>query len=762
MQSLVRPFLTAVNRTLIEPCFVLNETYAERTRKFAVLSLALMAFNAIFLGIPLLVISETYNPSKWSRLTTALLLQTSITGAVIPYLYMRLTRRLPQWLIDLQVWTSVPCIACVILFAPQAPCGVLATVSAYASIILRVRLWGLLVFIGVSLYVVSALLVQFYEDIPQLRDAIYTPHTLSERILYTCGGAVCPVIYFALGLHVIMQQFVQRSCEADFAIEMNLAVADKLLAYDTEGVAAILAANKGKVDDKLHQAFAGIQRNLEDFRPHIPDYVIAAAIGESTGPDEEDVVDDDDDERSLSLATSGDTLDHHSSGKKRSLRDLEITSSASPPRPPPPHHVPSNTFHRVLSNPPLTSDSEMSLGDASSLATSVNNAALFVEAQEACPGRTAGSVARIRSKSSSGGRRRGDKTQRYGSQYHHCDDGAASSLAGGTKHYAGRATTVFIRLVSAEFGSLHHTDGALPKGAVVPSVVAELNRAVEATVFLSKVHKGALQYMQGCGLMISFNAASRVAAHESKACAFALDVKAAIEELRLPGGSSLVVHVSVVTTNVLAFFAGNRGQLLLTVLGGYMPIHTAMHHFMSNVVGDNLSCLLISKGTLANTEHYFEVRSLGAVCIHTQHVDPTPADCIDGDASQLSTSKRTSQQNCGDAPLTLGISSSSNTVQQRIDMYQLIAAHKRSANDEWMYELSCTKNSHDITRQIVDMALFGDIRLAVELAAEHHLPMMGPSSDPILTKCIGDRLSRCQTQQHATFAENAPPATKMW
>ena len=49
---------------------------------------------------------------------------------------------------------------------------------------------------------------------------------------------------------MIMMDSVQRADQSDAAIAMNLAVADKLRHYDTDGVAEILAANKGKVDEE--------------------------------------------------------------------------------------------------------------------------------------------------------------------------------------------------------------------------------------------------------------------------------------------------------------------------------------------------------------------------------------------------------------------------------------------------------------------------------------------------------------------------------
>ena len=245
-------------------------------------------------------------------------------------------------------------------------------------------------------------------------------------------------------------------------------------------------------------------------------------------------------------------------------------------------------------------------------------------------------------------------------------------------------------------------------------MVAALNKAVETVVALSKEHKGALQYMQGCGLMVSFNTASRVAAHESKACSFAVGLKAALEELP---GAPFAAHVSVVTTNVLAFFAGNKGQLVLTVLGGYMPIHTAMHRFMSDTVGDDVSCLVTSSGTLVNVEHQFESRVVGVVQ-------------LDG------------REGCA-------------TEAAGMDVYEVVRAHSSKADDEWMYELENQHNPHLLTKQVVEAAAGGDYERAKELL-KHCDP-----DDAILQKCLFQRVARCDSSP-IEFKHLISPTTKMW
>eukprot|EP00658_Telonema_sp_P-2_P056672 TRINITY_DN4511_c0_g3_i1.p1 TRINITY_DN4511_c0_g3~~TRINITY_DN4511_c0_g3_i1.p1 ORF type:complete len:339 (+),score=3.36 TRINITY_DN4511_c0_g3_i1:3-1019(+) len=183
-----------------------------------------------------------------------------------------------------------------------------------------------------------------------------------------------------------------------------------------------------------------------------------------------------------------------------------------------------------------------------------------------------------------------------------------AKTSGGVAHYSGRATNVFIRFVASCCGSDGRGGGSIPRGHSAAAVQV-ITKCTEAAGKFAKVHGGAMQYMQWCGLMVSFNAASRTSAHETKACSFTLALQHAIDEL------GVVMHATIVTSPILSFFAGNRGQLMLSVLGGFMTHHAAMHYYLGQTVGPTLSCIILCQHASAAAEMHFHVRRLGLVCV---------------------------------------------------------------------------------------------------------------------------------------------------
>eukprot|EP00658_Telonema_sp_P-2_P057474 TRINITY_DN4592_c0_g1_i20.p1 TRINITY_DN4592_c0_g1~~TRINITY_DN4592_c0_g1_i20.p1 ORF type:complete len:351 (+),score=74.04 TRINITY_DN4592_c0_g1_i20:120-1172(+) len=176
-----------------------------------------------------------------------------------------------------------------------------------------------------------------------------------------------------------------------------------------------------------------------------------------------------------------------------------------------------------------------------------------------------------------------------------------------TAHFYGRATTVFVR-----FGG-PCLDAATDSAADRLAATLTINTCLEAASTHAREFGGALQYMQGCGLMVSFNAASRVMSHERDACLFAEALRQDIMPLR-----NVYVHVSVVTTPVLSFFAGKSGQLMLTVLGNFMPQHTAMHHHGRTLLGTSASTasmILISSSTMYGLGVNVRSRPVGVVTV---------------------------------------------------------------------------------------------------------------------------------------------------
>eukprot|EP00658_Telonema_sp_P-2_P057470 TRINITY_DN4592_c0_g1_i1.p1 TRINITY_DN4592_c0_g1~~TRINITY_DN4592_c0_g1_i1.p1 ORF type:complete len:351 (+),score=89.94 TRINITY_DN4592_c0_g1_i1:120-1172(+) len=175
-----------------------------------------------------------------------------------------------------------------------------------------------------------------------------------------------------------------------------------------------------------------------------------------------------------------------------------------------------------------------------------------------------------------------------------------------TAHFYGRATTVFVR-----FGG-PCLDAATDSAADRLAATLTINTCLEAASTHAREFGGALQYMQGCGLMVSFNAASRVMSHERDACLFAEALRQDITPLR-----NVYVHVSVVTTPVLSFFAGKSGQLMLTVLGNFMPQHTAIHHQGRSLLGATSmsSIVLISSSTMYGLDVNVTARPVGVVTV---------------------------------------------------------------------------------------------------------------------------------------------------
>eukprot|EP00658_Telonema_sp_P-2_P042281 TRINITY_DN30337_c0_g1_i1.p1 TRINITY_DN30337_c0_g1~~TRINITY_DN30337_c0_g1_i1.p1 ORF type:complete len:268 (-),score=50.24 TRINITY_DN30337_c0_g1_i1:147-950(-) len=141
----------------------------------------------------------------------------------------------------------------------------------------------------------------------------------------------------------------------------------------------------------------------------------------------------------------------------------------------------------------------------------------------------------------------------------------------------------------------------------------QVNNCVELASKHARIHGGAMQYMQGCGLMVSFNAASRVMPHERDACLFALGLRQDVDALW-----DATVQISIVTTAVLSFFAGRSGQLMLTVLGNFMPQHTAIQHHSRTLLGASASTeslVLISSSTMYGLGVNVISRPVGVVCV---------------------------------------------------------------------------------------------------------------------------------------------------
>ena len=591
---------------IITPCLVEGEPYAERSRKIAVACLSVMASNAMLVGIPLTLIAALYDPDVGLFITGLTCITCSLTSSFIPYMYLRRTRTMPQWMVDFQLWTTLPSLVSFMLFMHQGPVTIVCSTVALVAILLRVRLWYLYLAITVLGNAFNHIVAGFKEELPELHEAMFREQFLFERIFLMIGAAALPVTMLGLALHGLITDFVERADQSDAAITMFLSVAKKLVVYNTDGVAEILAANKGKVDENLLEAFTAIQHNLQEYRPHIPDYVIAAATDRLAG--------------------------------SSALGDSVVENGDS----------------SVLRLSGVDEFSEGSISDR--------------------PGRMASSTATSETPSSN---RRAPSSRAASSHNYEVNHATPKKDAAGgdtlAAHFYGRATTVFVRFVGAKLEMATGTAADRQCSALI------LNTCVELASKHAKLHGGALQYMQGCGLMVSFNAASRVMSHERNACMFAVRLREEIEGLGTAVGVS--VHASIVTSPVLSFFAGNRGQLMLTVLGTFMSQHTAIQQYGRMLLGGSdaaksTSMLLMSASTMHGL----------AMCVTYRMVGDIRCD-------------------------------GSSSVHQTVQVFQVMSlVRKASTAEEWMYDLRENVNSESTElEEAIRLALADDCSTALNV-----------------------------------------------
>ena len=696
MSGLFQRIVATVMALVVAPCLEEEESYAIRSRKLVVIAFACISGNALPLGMPASILGAIYDPTFGVYFVGAALLQVTFTSAILPYLYIRNTKRLPDWLPTLQIWSTVPTTLGFCLFAHQGSVIVVNSFTTMMGVVMRIQGWQMLIVYGVAINLIHALINDYGEQLPGLHETLFHTQILSVKILYLVAVNLCPVIFFGLGLYGIMTTFVQRSNQADAAIAMNLAVAEKLRRYDTDAVAFILAENEGKVDDKLLVAFRAIQRNLEEYRPHIPDYVIAATTSDSAESD------DDSEEGSLSenILVSGIST-------PRSVHELLSVGRTASSNRSLNYSQPSGTRHAAPTKPVAALEVPPTLGawGTSTLRTLSNGPAAHRDSGSPVSARQHDQedlAASTDSQQSSTNR----SVTTADISIHIPATTQQSQKAHQQQHFFGKATTVLVRFVGASVGSDGRGDGSVTRGGAFSAMKA-LNQCIEAAARHAKSQGGALQYMQGCALMVSFNAVSRIASHEVKACSFALALQASIDLIT----PKVAMHASVVTSNVLSFFSGGKSQLMLTVLGGFMPVHTAMHHYLSQTIGDESSCVLMNNGVAQTVEMFFVSRRIGAVKIgHPTHP-----------------SKR-----AGESPLP-------PHYERQVVLTQLLRASTHSHNEEWLYNTQTSRSdpAAEALQSLVDMAVLGDGAVTCN-------PPWPEGCDIIEERCVYDRLTLCR------------------
>ena len=97
MSSLIK----LVNRLLVQPCMVEDESYAIRSRKLCAIALCVMTFNGVVLGVPYAILQSQDDAYIGSSIVSAMFCLITITSSIVPYGYLRYTKTLPDWLVEL-------------------------------------------------------------------------------------------------------------------------------------------------------------------------------------------------------------------------------------------------------------------------------------------------------------------------------------------------------------------------------------------------------------------------------------------------------------------------------------------------------------------------------------------------------------------------------------------------------------------------------------------------------------------------------------
>lgn len=271
-----------------------------------------------------------------------------------------------------------------------------------------------------------------------------------------------------------------------------------------------------------------------------------------------------------------------------------------------------------------------------------------------------------------------------------------------------------------------------------------LNNCIDVANKYTKFYGGALQYMQGCGLMISFNAASRVAAHESKACDFALALRRELEgEIRL--------HVSIITGPITSFFAGTKGHLMLTLLGGFYPLHCAFQYYLHQMDLDgeypssNSSSIVMCPNTVSAVSAHFKSRCLGLVSHHNlteeSRLEKTTSQSSAQNVRNNSLSGTTASKSSGSKSSTSlqdslrQLRKGANGSNIRNDLtvvHELQGRQDGVVDDEWMYHLSRQERKDQTLLLIegaIDMAVSGNVSGALLLLQNSKDQLLQSSSE---------------------------------
>jgi len=213
---------------------------------------------------------------------------------MVSWAVCRYTKRAGDNLMNAMLGTSIIGVIVILFVTQDLPYQPTFIAYIMAAIMIDTNLKWFFIFLSAMGYLIIA-----YND--TFVKAGYAPillfpgsdfFTLTE-FLYAQGLSVVSCVACVL-LNIGQQKEHTRSLErvelllesAEAAVEMAQGIADKLLVYDTEGARLLLKEHKarGKVDRRLLKKYKQMTKNLDKYRPHLPNYIFEEDINDVAEP----------------------------------------------------------------------------------------------------------------------------------------------------------------------------------------------------------------------------------------------------------------------------------------------------------------------------------------------------------------------------------------------------------------------------------------------------------------------------------------------
>ena len=280
MKARLPTFLVFLYELVFEPLFICGEPFDIYMRKVAIVIHFLMTSACPFAGA-WMIIAASVDSHGWNSKRIGLLTlcaQVSIHHVCFNYLYLRRTKSCPAWFADLSLFSAEFGMLIMTVFTPHIDNRSLTLCGLLVAALMSTKLLPLHAIIHGCIYMLHHFRSLYTDIIPEF---IFPwdsdTFSLGERMLYTFA-ATFPSAMACVGLYVIVSGYIRRSKEAQVTNVMTITIADQLQRYDTKAVGTTITEHKGDVNEKLLDAFGAIRGSLESYRPHVPRYLIDAAV----------------------------------------------------------------------------------------------------------------------------------------------------------------------------------------------------------------------------------------------------------------------------------------------------------------------------------------------------------------------------------------------------------------------------------------------------------------------------------------------------